>query len=88
MFNYFIAYDLNKIKDYNNLIKQIQLLGTAYPVQKSLWYLKSAATQEQIFNHLQAYTDWDDALIIIHAHNATSKNAICGEQVMVNMWHF
>lgn len=86
MANYFIAYDLNQIKDYNRLITAIHSLGVALQVQKSLWYLKSAFTQEQLFNYLQAHTDWDDALIVIHAHNAISKNALCSEDAIIREW--
>jgi len=83
--NYFVAYDLNvEGQDYKKIQKAIESCGFSIRIQKSLFYLKSAATLEEISKVIKAAVDKTDRLIVIEASNAFTLNLFPGteEQIM------
>lgn len=71
--NFFISYDLYKPgQHYDQVIEEIKSLGAWAAVHKSLWYVKSTLTCEQIAKRVWAKMDANDKLIVV---DATSNNA-------------
>jgi len=72
--NYIISYDLNKQgKNYDGLISAIKQLSYWAKIQKSVWYVKSKLTTDQIYEFLRKQMDGNDSLIVV---NASSNNAV------------
>jgi hypothetical protein len=79
--NYFISYDLNSPgQDYTKIAKAIGELGISIRAQKSMFYLRSALTQQQVFDAVWAAMDRNDSLLVISASNAIMKNLLPGAQ--------
>ncbi len=69
--NYFISYDLNVPgKDYEGVIKTIQSLGGWAHVHKSLWYVSSPRTIDQVYAAIAPAFDKSDQFMVIQALNA------------------
>jgi len=87
--NYFISYDLNSPgQDYNKIAKAIAALGFSIRAQKSLFYLRSSYTQEEVFKAVGAAMDRNDSLLVISASNATMINLLPGAQdFILKHWH-
>jgi hypothetical protein len=78
-FNYFISYDLNSPgQDYSKLTGMIGALGAAYRCQRSMFYLRSSYTQQQIGDALWAAMDSNDSLIVVLATDARMYNLLPG----------
>lgn len=62
---YLISYDLDKPgQDYHRLIKELERLG-AVKVLYSEWLFKSTSSTAQIRDHLKAFTDANDMLLVV-----------------------
>lgn len=65
MNKYLISYDLDKPgQDYSRLISELERLG-GVKVLYSEWLLRSNASAEQLRNHLQAFIDSNDMLLVV-----------------------
>ena len=72
---FFIDYDLRKRKDYPELITELQRIG-AIRYLKSNWCVNRAdtVTAESLRNHLCAFIDADDGLMVSQVtHWASAK---------------
>jgi len=68
--NLFISYDLNSPnQDYNAIIEVIKSLGPWASVQKSLWYVKSDKSAEQVALIVREKMDANDSLIVMDTNN-------------------
>ncbi len=71
MSNYFISYDLNVPgKDYEVVYRAIKALGGWARVHKSLWYVSSPATSDQVYAAIAPAFDKSDQFMVITAINA------------------
>jgi hypothetical protein len=65
MGKYLISYDLDKPgQDYSRLISEIERLG-GVKILYSEWLLRSNASAEQLRNHLRAFIDSNDMLLVV-----------------------
>lgn len=79
--NYFISYDLNSPgQDYTKIADAIAGIGRSVRAQKSMFYLRSSLTQEQVFNAVNLALDKNDSLMVISASNALMRNLLPGAQ--------
>ena len=72
--NIFISYDLNSPgQDYSTIIDEIKSLGRWAKVQKSLWYVDTNLSVDEVYDRVSLKMDSNDSLIVIDAKN---NNAI------------
>jgi len=65
MKKYLISYDLDKPgQDYNRLIKELERLG-ASKILYSEWIFRSSSSASEIRNHLKAFIDSNDMLLVV-----------------------
>jgi len=65
MKKYLISYDLDKAgQDYSRLIHELERLG-AIKVLYSEWLLRNDASAEVLRNHLRAFIDSNDMLLVV-----------------------
>ncbi len=65
MKKYLISYDLDKPgQDYTSLIKELERLG-AFKILYSEWILQSDASAVQLRDHLKAFIDSNDKLLVV-----------------------
>jgi hypothetical protein len=65
MKKYLISYDLDKPgQDYSKLIKELERLG-AIKILYSEWILKDEASAVQLRDHLRAFIDSNDMLLVV-----------------------
>ena len=77
--NYFISYDLNSPgQDYTKISQAIGRLGAAMRVQKSMFYLRSALSEQEVFKAVWAAMDQNDSLIVITGTHARWQNLLPG----------
>lgn len=66
MATFLIGYDLNKSgKNYDDLIKAIKQVGAWWHRLDSTWIVKSDKNCKEIRDHLNAYIDASDELLVV-----------------------
>lgn len=60
-----IGYDLNKAKNYPDLIEAIKSLGAWWHHLDSTWLVKTSLTPVQVRDRLKTHLDSDDELLVI-----------------------
>ncbi|MFD0727046.1 hypothetical protein [Lysobacter brunescens] len=71
---YFVCYDLKKQgQDYAHLKSQLQQFHPHMQIQQSVWLIHSLASTEAVKNHLGAFVDSNDSLIVIQASEAKTQ---------------
>lgn len=73
-FNIVISYDLNgKDKNYEELYKQIESLGLAKRILKSVWFSRTELSSEDVFNKLAPLIDEDDEIFVCEISNWSAR---------------
>ncbi|NQY20033.1 MAG: hypothetical protein HRT40_01795 [Campylobacteraceae bacterium] len=68
--NLFISYDLNSThKNYDGVINEIKNLGDWASIQKSMWYLNSNLTAQEVATKIHSHMESNDTLIVIDTFN-------------------
>ncbi|HDL5836781.1 TPA: CRISPR-associated protein Cas2 [Mannheimia haemolytica] len=71
MRNYLISYDLYKAgQNYDGLISYIKSHQVWAAIHKSVWYIKSNKSAEQIRNELLIYLDKNDSVFVTDMNSA------------------
>lgn len=65
MATHLIGYDLNKNKDYTELIAAIKTLGPWWHHLDSTWVVKTNLTAKQVRDALGPHIDGDDELLVV-----------------------
>lgn len=85
--NYFVSYDLNSPgQDYTKIAQAIGRLGAAMRVQRSMFYLRSALTEQEVFNAVWAAMDQNDSLIVSTASSARWQNLLPGSTEFIQKY--
>lgn len=75
MRNYLISYDLYKAgQNYDGLISYIKSHQVWAAIHKSVWYIKSNKSVEQIRNELLIYLDENDSVFVTDMNSAAWNN--------------
>ena len=86
--NYFISYDLNSPgQDYTKIAQAIGKLGASMRVQRSMFYLRSTLSEQDVFNAVWGAMDRNDSLLVITgASSARWQNLLPGSTEFINKY--
>lgn len=88
-FNYFISYDLNSPgQDYSKIANKIGTLGASVRCQKSMFYLRTSSSKEQIYQALMTVSDTNDSILVVVASDAMWRNLLPGAaDFIIKYWN-
>lgn len=75
---YIINYDLNKEKNYDELIKAIKSYGNWAKILLSCWAVVTTKSAQEVRDHLLQHMDNDDSIFVVKSgREAAWRNVIC-----------
>lgn len=89
-FNLLIGYDLKYPgQNYYAVRRCIESLGAAYPLQQSVYYLKTALSPSAAYSAIRTVMDLDDKLLVFEALNGVvSHHYPEGDLAVLNLAWF
>lgn len=66
---YFVGYDLDRNKDYGDLVSALENAG-AKRLLYSEWALRTEAGVEQVFKYFRKFVEADDAILVTRVQDA------------------
>lgn len=89
MANFFLSYDLNgKTPTHSEMDKHLQALGgTVRRVLETVWYIRTAYSQTQVFDHANAILSENDRLLVITAQDARFRNLLAPNKTIQDAWN-